>query len=110
VAIGLDQIAAVEPFGLGILVGIELGLEGRGLRVVGEIEVAGDAGVALLQASDRLVDLLGLDQFFLGDALVITGITVTVAFFPYYGASPATSGTRLRVGRLGNIENMQVSP
>src|SRR5208337_1100103 len=99
--------AAVEPFGLGILVGIELGLEGRGLRVVGEIEVAGDAGVALLQASDRLVDLLSLDQFFLGDAL---GITVTVAFFPYYGASPATSGTRLRVGRLGNIENMQVSP
>ena len=25
VAIGLDQIAAVEPFGLGVLVGIELG-------------------------------------------------------------------------------------
>jgi RNA-directed DNA polymerase len=35
---------------------------------------------------------------------------VTVAFFPYYGASPATPGTRLRVGRLRNRENMQVSP
>jgi len=45
-----------------------------------------------------------------GDVAIVLGITVTVAFFTYYGASPATPGTRLRVGRLRNMENMQVSP
>src|SRR2546428_12327094 len=67
-AIGLEQIAAVELFGPAVFVGIELRNEGCGLRAMGELVVAGDAGVALLQSSDRLVDLIGLDELFIGDA------------------------------------------
>src|SRR5208283_4057558 len=67
-AIGLDQIAAVKPFGLGMFGGIELADEGCGLRVVGDVEVAGDAGIALLQSSDRLIDLGGLDELSVSDA------------------------------------------
>src|SRR5208337_3573417 len=67
-AIGLDQIAAVEPFGLGMFGGIELADEGCGLRVVDDAEVAGDAGIALLQSSDRLIDLGGLDELSVSDA------------------------------------------
>jgi len=66
-AIGLDQIAAIELFGLGMAGRIELTDDRCGLRIMGEAEVAGDAGIAFLQSSDRLVDLCGLDKLSLGD-------------------------------------------
>ena len=50
-----------------VFVGVEFGVE-RAL-VISEIEIAGRAGVALLQSSDRLVDLGGVDEPSVGDAL-----------------------------------------
>src|SRR5215510_523142 len=68
-AAGFQQIAAVELFGLCVSLRIELRNEGCGLRVVGEPVIARDARITLLQSPNRLVDLLGVDQFFAGDAL-----------------------------------------
>ena len=52
-----------------MLVGIELRNEGCGLRVMAELVLAGDAGIALLQSSNSLVDFIGLDELLAGDAL-----------------------------------------
>ena len=67
-AIGLDQIAAVELLGPGMFGRFELADDRRGLRVMGDAEVARDARIALLQPSDRLVDLGGLDELSVSDA------------------------------------------
>lgn len=50
-----------------VFVGIEFGVE-RAL-VISEVEIAGGARVALLQSSDRLVDLGDVDEPSVGDAL-----------------------------------------
>ena len=58
----------VELFGLGMFDGVEGADEGCGVRIMGELEVARDAGIALLQSSDRPVDLVGFDELCVGDA------------------------------------------
>src|SRR5215475_10736638 len=64
----LKQIAPVEPFGMQMFVGVELGAERAIGLIITEPVIAGDAGVALLQAPDRLVDLGGLNEPSVGDA------------------------------------------
>jgi hypothetical protein len=68
-AIGLEQIAAVELLGLEVPVGQEVGAQSRSLGIMGEVEVSGDAGIAFLEPADGLVDLVGLDDPAPGDAL-----------------------------------------
>src|SRR5215469_2415862 len=51
-----------------VLVGVELGAERAIGLIITEPVIAGDAGVALLQAPDRLVDLGGLNEPSVGDA------------------------------------------
>src|SRR5215468_12017473 len=67
-AAGLKQIAPVEPFGMQVFVGVEFGAERAIWFIITKLVIAGDTGVALLQAPDRLVDLGNLDELSVGDA------------------------------------------
>ena len=45
-----------------MLVNVERGVESAVVLVIGEVEIAGQAGVTLLQSSDGLIDLGDLDE------------------------------------------------
>ena len=67
IAVGLDQIAAIELSGLGQFVFLEGGAELSGVGVDGEFVVAGDTGVAFLEPADRLGNLFGSFELAGGD-------------------------------------------
>ena len=69
VAVGLDQVAAVELSGFGAFVFLEGGAELSGLGVDGKFVVAGDTRVAFLEPANRLGDLFGSFELAGGDPL-----------------------------------------
>ena len=60
VAVGLEDVAAVEGLGAGL--GVGLGGEALGLGPIVDAPGAGDPGIALLQAADGLTDSQRRDQ------------------------------------------------